>query len=141
MVQLTFAEQLANIWNEVGFIRWPLTFSLFAVVGLGLMSAATLFGRNAIAGLVAKTWVDAILFWGGFAAISGVLGSIVGVIIAFQSIEAAGEVSATLIAGGIKVALLSSSFGVLILGFAALLWFVLQFRWRMLQADEAEAGI
>ncbi len=108
------------------------------MVGLGLMSAATLFGRNAIAGLVAKTWVDAILFWGGFAAITGMLGSIVGVIIAFQSIEAAGEVSATLIAGGIKVALLSSSFGVLVLGFAALLWFGLQFKWRMLQADELE---
>ena len=81
------------------------------------------------------------MFWGGFAAISGVLGSIVGTIIAFQSIEAAGEVSATLIAGGIRVALFNSSFGVLILGFAALLWFVLQFKWRMLQADEVEAGI
>lgn len=81
------------------------------------------------------------MFWGGFAAISGVLGSIAGTIIAFQSIEAAGEVSATLIAGGIKVELFGSSFGVLILGFAALLWFVLQFKWRMLQADEVEAGI
>ena len=138
MDQLTFAEQLATVWNDFGFIRWPLTFSLFAVVGLSLMSAATLFGRNAIASLVAKTWVDAVLFWGGFAAISGVLGSIVGTIIAFQSIEAAGEVEATLVAGGIKVALLSSSFGALILGFAALLWFVLQFKWRMLQADELE---
>ncbi len=129
------------IWNDIGFIRWPLTFSLFAVVGLALMSAATLFGRNATAGLVAKTWVDAILFWGGFAAISGMLGSVIGVIIAFQSIEAAGEVSATLIAGGIKVALLSSSFGVLILGFAALLWFGLQFRWRLLQSNEVEAEL
>ncbi len=141
MVDLTIAEQFANVWDEFGFIRWPLTFSLFAVVGLGLMSAATLFGRNAIAGLVAKTWVDAILFWGGFAAISGALGSITGVIVAFQSIERAGEVEATLVAGGIKVALLSSTFGVLILGFAALVWFALQFRWRMLQADEAEGGI
>ncbi len=129
------------LWNDIGFIRWPLTFSLMAVIGLGLMSVATLFGRNAAAGLVAKTWVDAILFWGGFAAISGMLGSIVGTIIAFQSIEAAGEVSATLVAGGIKVALLSSSFGVLILGFAALLWFALQFRWRVLQADELEGGL
>ncbi len=129
------------IWNDIGFIRWPLTFSLMAVIGLGLMSAATLFGRNATAGLVAKTWVDAILFWGGFSAISGMLGSIVGVILAFQSIEAAGEMVPTLMAGGIKVALLSSSLGVLILGFAALLWFALQFRWRMLQADEVEGAL
>ena len=129
------------IWNDVGFIRWPLTFSLFAVVGLGLMSAATLFGRNSTAGLVAKTWVDAILFWGGFAAISGVLGSIIGVIVAFQAIERVGEVEATLVAGGVKVALLSSGLGVMILGFAALLWFALQFRWRLLQANEFEESI
>ena len=69
------------------------------------------------------------------------LGSIVGTIIAVQSTEAAGEVSAILIAGGIKVTLFGPSFGVLILGFAALLWFVLHFKWRMLQADEVEAGI
>lgn len=69
------------------------------------------------------------------------LGSIVGTIIAVQSIDAAGDVSAVRIADGIKVALFSSSFGVLILGFDALLWFVLQFKWRMLQADEVEAGI
>ena len=129
-----------QLFNDMGFIRWPLTFSLFAVVGLALMSTATLFGRGSTAGLVAKTWVDAILFWGGFAAISGVLGSIIGFIVAFQAIEAAGEVSATLIAGGIKVAVLSSAFGVLILAFAALLWFALQFRWRLLVADEVEAG-
>ena len=132
---------MMQLWTDVGFIRWPLTFSVMAVIGLALMSAATLFGRNATAGLVAKTWVDAILFWGGFAAISGVLGSIVGVIVAFQSIEAAGEMVPTLMAGGIKVALLSSFFGVMILAFAALLWFALQFRWRLLMAEEFEAAI
>ena len=132
---------MMQLWTDVGFIRWPLTFSVMAVIGLALMSASTLFGRNATAGLVTKTWVDAILFWGGFATISGVLGSIIGVILAFQSIEAAGAMEATLMAGGIKVALLSSLFGVLILAFAALLWFALQFRCRLLTADEFEAGI
>ena len=132
---------MMQLFEAMGFIRWPLTFSLMAVIGLGLMSAATLFGRNAAASLVAKTWVDAILFWGGFSAISGMLGSIIGVIVGFQAIERAGEVEATLVAGGIKVALLSSGIGVLILGFAALLWFTLQFRWRMLQADELEGEL
>jgi biopolymer transport protein ExbB len=132
---------MMQLWTDVGFIRWPLTFSGMAVIGLALMSASTLFGRDATAGLVAKTWIDAILFWGGFAVISGVLGSIIGVIVGFQAIEAAGEVEATLVAGGIKVALLSSLFGVTILAFAALLWFALQFRWRVLQANEFDAAI
>ena len=42
------------------------------------------------------------------------LGTVVGMIIAFQSIEAAGEVEATLVAGGIKVALLTTAAGLVI---------------------------
>jgi len=41
----------------------------------------------------------------------GFLGTVVGMIIAFQSIEAAGEVEATLVAGGIKIALLTTAEG------------------------------
>ena len=44
----------------------------------------------------------------------GFLGTVIGMIIAFQSIEAAGEVEATLVAGGIKVALLTTAFGLMI---------------------------
>ena len=42
------------------------------------------------------------------------LGTVIGMIIAFQSIEAAGEVEATLVAGGIKVALLTTAAGLAI---------------------------
>ena len=44
----------------------------------------------------------------------GFLGTVIGMIIAFQSIEAAGEVEATLVAGGIKVALYTTAFGLMI---------------------------
>ena len=44
----------------------------------------------------------------------GFLGTVIGMIIAFQSIEAAGEVEATLVAGGIKVALLTTAAGLVI---------------------------
>jgi len=44
----------------------------------------------------------------------GFLGTVLGMIIAFQAIEAAGEVEATLVAGGIKVALLTTAFGLMI---------------------------
>jgi biopolymer transport protein ExbB len=44
----------------------------------------------------------------------GFLGTVIGMIIAFQSIEAAGEVEATLVAGGIKVALLTTATGLTI---------------------------
>jgi biopolymer transport protein ExbB len=44
----------------------------------------------------------------------GFLGTVIGMILAFQAIEAAGEVEATLVAGGIKVALLTTAFGLAI---------------------------
>ena len=44
----------------------------------------------------------------------GFLGTVIGMIIAFQSIEAAGEVEATLVAGGIKIALLTTAAGLII---------------------------
>jgi biopolymer transport protein ExbB len=44
----------------------------------------------------------------------GFLGTVIGMIIAFQSIELAGEVEATLVAGGIKVALYTTAFGLMI---------------------------
>ena len=127
------------IWNDVGFVRWPLAFSFMAVVGLAVWSAFKLFGPRATPDLRSKAWLDAILFWGGFAAISGVLGTLVGFTIATQSVEAAGEVNVTLMWGGIKVSMLTSLLGVLILAFASLLWFVLQLRWQLLVAKEQAA--
>lgn len=44
----------------------------------------------------------------------GFLGTVIGMIEAFQSIEAAGEVEAQLVAGGIKVALLTTAAGLMI---------------------------
>ncbi|MFQ5689043.1 MAG: MotA/TolQ/ExbB proton channel family protein [Gemmatimonadota bacterium] len=44
----------------------------------------------------------------------GFLGTVIGMIIAFQAIEIAGEVEATLVAGGIKVALITTAAGLTI---------------------------
>ena len=125
------------IWESMGFIRWPLAFSLLAVVLLSFYSVGRLYRPSASADLLTKAWLDAVLFWGGFAMIAGVLGTVVGIVISAQSIEAAGGVNPVLVWGGIKVSMLTSAFGTLILAFSALLWFALQMRWRILQAKEA----
>ncbi len=130
---------MSMFWESMGFMRWPLAFSLLAVALLAFYSAGRLFGRSARADLRTKVFVDAILFWGGFAVVSGVLGTVIGIVIAAQAIEAAGAVSTTLVWGGIKVALLTSLFGLLVLFLASMLWFLLQLRWRLLEAREAPA--
>jgi hypothetical protein len=131
---------MGSTWYSLGVIRWPLAFSLLVVLLLAAWSAYRLYRSGARPDLHTKAWLDAILFWGGFAFISGILGTLVGIIIASRFIENSGEVSSSLVWGGIGVALTSSAFGALILGFAALLWFVLQMRWRLLQADLTKAA-
>lgn len=48
------------------------------------------------------------------APLMGFLGTVVGMVLAFAAIEAAGDVDPTLVAGGIKVALLTTAAGLLI---------------------------
>lgn len=123
------------LWQAIGFIRYPLALSVLIVLVLTAYSAARLFRGGATADPMTKTWLDAILFWGGFALVTGVLGTLVGIVVAAQSIEAAGAVSSTLVWGGVKVALYSSVFGLLVLATASLLWFGLQLRWRYLVSE------
>lgn len=81
-----------TIWEGIGFIRWPLTFTVLIVALLTLTSGYRLFRPAAWPDLRTKAFVDAILFWGGFAVVTGMLGTLVGIIIAAQAIEAAGAV-------------------------------------------------
>ena len=104
-------------FEALGVIRWPLTFSLLTITVLALWSLRLVW-RGTMPDRHARTWIDAILFWGGFAAVTGVLGTLVGIIIAAQAIETMGGLSD-------------------ILAVASLLWFALQLRWRFLVAEHA----
>lgn len=125
---------MGRLFEDLGFMKWPMSFSLIAAVLLTLWSLRQLMGKGALPDLRTKAWVDAIIFWGGFAAVCGLLRSLIGIILAIQRMEAAGEVTTPIVAFGLRVALSSSSLGLLILLFSALAWFPLQLRWRLLLA-------
>ncbi len=128
---------LRIIVGNMGFMGWPMSFALFVAVILTVWCGSQLIGKRAVPGLRTKAWVDGIIFWGGFAAVSGALGGLVGIIVAIQRIEAAGEVTGPLVAYGFRVALIRPSVGLLILLFSALAWFPLQLRWRFLLAGSS----
>lgn len=69
-------------------------------------------------GLIEMAGLESGLVWlatvSNVAPLLGFLGTVIGMIQAFQSIEAAGEVEATLVAGGIKVALITTATGLAI---------------------------
>jgi biopolymer transport protein ExbB len=69
-------------------------------------------------GLVEMAGLESGLVWlatvSNVAPLMGFLGTVLGMIAAFQAIEAAGEVEATIVAGGIKVALTTTAAGLAI---------------------------
>lgn len=132
-------RKMGSNWEAIGFFRWPMSLCFLAVIVLGLWSALKLFRVEASPKLRTKVWLDGVLVWGFLAFLSGILGGVVGIILSIQSIEAAGAFVGTAAAPGAKMTLLSLLFGTTILGFALLLWYVLQLRWRLLQAASAEA--
>ncbi len=170
---LTIGEQLFFIWDEMGFMRYPLG----ACLALGILviiwkffdllakSSRTKKILSEVNGLLAEQRIDealtlcqesdspaANILQAGLerrnegtdrvmkaienqglleltklekglvilatlmnvAPLLGFLGTVIGMIIAFQAIEVAGEVEATLVAGGIKVALLTTAAGLAI---------------------------
>jgi biopolymer transport protein ExbB len=57
------------------------------------------------------SWISLMI---GIAPMLGFMGTVIGMIVAFESIEAAGDISANIVAGGMKVALLTTVFGLIV---------------------------
>ena len=170
---LTLSEQMAQLWDDTGFMRWPLALCLILGILVIIWKFLDLSTKSARTKRILKE-VDELLtqkrikealeltrdtnapaaniLYAGLerheegtdrvmkaienqgliemsklekglvilatltnvAPLLGFLGTVIGMIIAFQSIEAAGEVKATLVAGGIKVALLTTAAGLII---------------------------
>ena len=64
---------------------------------------------------------------GLFAGVFGILGQLIGLYQAFSILEEMGNVSQSLIAGGLKVSMIPTIYGVIVFLFSLLLWFVLDF--------------
>jgi hypothetical protein len=117
-----------------GFMMFPIALSALAALGLAGWSAWRLWGSAPRVDARVEAGVDGVLFWGGFALLLGILGTVIGIAQAAQAIEMAGAVHTTLVWGGIKLALITTIWGTLILVVSALSWFLLRVRCRSLLA-------
>ncbi|HKJ93208.1 MAG TPA: MotA/TolQ/ExbB proton channel family protein [Longimicrobiales bacterium] len=116
-------------FQEGGVMMWPLLILAVTVVVLtvrGWVRVSHVDGPDP----VVETGVDAVVFWGAWSVVLGLLGTIVGIYIAAGFIEAAPAVSPQIIWGGIRVALTTLVFGLLIFAVSAVAWFVLRTRYR-----------
>lgn len=62
---------------------------------------------------------------GLFIFITGILGQLVGLFEAFKAIEAAMDISPAIMAGGLKVSMITTLYGMLIYLISIIIWFVL----------------
>jgi len=62
---------------------------------------------------------------GMFTMITGILGQLIGLLMAFKAIEGAMDISPAILAGGLKVSMITTLYGILINLLAFLIWFVL----------------
>jgi hypothetical protein len=59
--------------------------------------------------------------------ITGILGQLIGLVMAFGAIERAGDISPAMVWGGLKISMYTTLYGIGIYLLAIILWFVLDF--------------
>jgi len=62
---------------------------------------------------------------GLFTMIMGILGQLIGLMSAFKAIEEAMDISPSIMAGGLKVSMITTLYGILIYLISILIWFIL----------------
>jgi hypothetical protein len=61
---------------------------------------------------------------GLFALVTGILGQLIGLYMAFVAIEAAADISPAIVFGGLKISMITTLYGVIIYLISIFLWFV-----------------
>ena len=62
---------------------------------------------------------------GLFTMITGILGQLIGLMMAFSAIERVGDISPQIVVGGLKVSMISTLYGISIYLVSLILWFLL----------------
>lgn len=104
-----------------------------SIVSLGLVSALVFSIKSFVNIFIKKVddqssirqSVDLIKSSGLFAAVTGILGQLIGVYSAFSSIEQAGSVSPEILMSGLKISSICTIYGLMIYALSLLIWFVL----------------
>lgn len=112
-------------FTDGGFLMW---FILGAgLVGLALaIDAGRKLPVETTETAALRAEIDGVLFWGGFASVLGLIGTLGGVVVMSRWLERAGEASASLIWGGFRVTLIPTAFGLVVLASSLLAWYGLR---------------
>ena len=107
---------------------WGLVLSALILLNLGLVtwSLTSLLGAQGKIGPGVRNRINAVLFWGIFGAVAGILGQVNGIYLALRIISAAPEISPPVIMEGFTISFLPTIMGLFLLLASALAWMVLR---------------
>lgn len=111
----------------------PLFMGILTLIFLGILALSIYYGSVIMGGkvehnTVIKHRLGYIKSIGLFALVFGIFGQLMGLYQAFKAIEAAGSVSPAILAGGLKVSMITTLYGMLIFLVSYLIWFGLDYR-------------
>ncbi len=126
---------LIRVFMEGGFLMFPLVFILFVLLLIILHILWHLLVRGGNDTAVIQSGLDGLLFWGGFAVVIGVLGTVVGYHKVMAHMAAHGLSSFRALWIGAAEGMVSSIAGLLVLAVAGAFWYLL--RWRYLRLRQS----
>lgn len=115
--------ELIRISGPTGIVHVLLA---IVIVGLAALRARELAGGSFNPGAEWNASLNSVLFWGGFAAVLGLLGQTVGIYVALTEIRRATEVAPWIVVEGFMVSFTPTLIGLAILSGAALIWYALR---------------
>ncbi len=102
-----------------------LTILLVIIVAVSVYFAVAIAGGKASEKENFKEQLRYVKSLGLFTMITGILGQMIGLFSAFTAIEAAGDVSPSMLMGGLKISMITSLTGVVIYLISIIIWFLL----------------
>ncbi|HSJ08419.1 MAG TPA: MotA/TolQ/ExbB proton channel family protein [Longimicrobiales bacterium] len=114
---------MSQAFTSGGFMMWPILICGALTLVIAATSGFRLTRAQPSELAEARSGMDAILFWGTLALVLGLLGSAVGVMRAARALELAGDVPAALVWEAVRLVLITTTFGLLVLTVSLLAWF------------------
>lgn len=133
---------MGSYFSAGGMFMTPLTILGIVMLLLMIKKAVDLFGKSATVtgkGSRDRVQVNLMLQFGVLAFFLGILSQAIGLMDAFQAIEAMGGVSPAMLVGGLRVSMIAPVYGLIILIVAFVGWMVLKNRLDSIQTPDITA--
>lgn len=119
-------DTLDNLFHMGG----PLFMGILTILLLILLATSVLFAIYIFNGKAQRSdsfthKLSYLKSMGLFTMIVGILGQLIGLLMAFGAIEKAGDISPQMIYGGLKISFYTTVYGILVYLLSILLWFLL----------------